>query len=178
MNAREAGIVGIGLVGVVLVLIGFSMGVLGVTWFYAIEQYEKELKEQDWDINVPPATPLMIWTLSSAAVLLLMGVALVRLRVTIVERWIVVPSASTAERPDLSIDSGATAAVGVVGVCLLVVGLSSVAGAAANGWAYGWDDESTRTIWQTLPYVLGGVVLMFRPRLISWMWKGKTKDAG
>ncbi len=177
MGARGAGIVGVGILGLVKVLAGLSALSHGVAMFYAFRKYQS-LNDQSEFMPVDPAVAVMIWALVSGATLLLLGVCLIRFREAIVDRWVAVRTEPTKEHAIGASDSVATAAVGLVGAYLLITGISDLLGYAVEGWAYGWDGESTQLVWRTVPYLVGGMFFMGRPHLISRMWSSQTKHAG
>jgi hypothetical protein len=158
------------------VLFGVIGVCLGGTWLYAQDEYAEDLSVAFGGIpNVPPATPLFVWTFSAGTALAILGAVIVRFRRQVVDRWILLVPQGEREQPARSI--GATTAVGITGLCLAVFGVGDVTAASIYAWVFGWDDDSTSELWRGLPLLVFGLALVLRPQILVGWWSKKSKGA-
>jgi hypothetical protein len=173
MNAREASIVAVGATGIIIAILGATIAVVGVGWFFAIRNANAVMAEVFDSPDIPVvALTMTMW--SSSAVLFIVGLFVSWSRESIARRWIL--PHEVAEQGTEQKSSHGTVGVGIVGICLAALGFSELFASGVAGWIFGWYSEWDSDLWGAISLLMAGMVLVFRPHWVSRLWRASGAD--
>lgn len=175
MNARELGVVAVGVLGIVLVLAGVFQVANGIAMIVMYRRMNEAFSTGP-DVPILQTDDTSGFTyasglLLSGAFFVIFGFAVSRFREWVADRW-ATPSGSGGGTPGLpGIDLVGRAAVGCIGLWFVGSALASIATIQISNLVDAFSTGTDSEMWGSLVFLILGLFLTLRPQWIAWFWR-------